>query len=280
LVRDVVAIAREQERMSAPTVAEILAALRTPSFEGVLAAWLRVYASREGKSRGGDKTPDHFRFLPEIFAAFPESPVVFTMRDPRDVAISSLEAFGSSAAVSAWTWRRAADVLRQASKRVHLVRYEDLVERPAEVVSKACAFLGERWEPEMLRFFEGPTNGLPRTHHHRRLREAIDSSSVGRFRALAATEIAEIEAICADGMDELGYARSASKTLRALRPPPPPGRLAAVADRARFYLRRPRRVRRSWTRWRIVLRIRARWLLSLAWARPPRPTPHTPTGRS
>src|SRR5262245_24932490 len=277
LVRDVVAIAREQQRMSALTAEEILAALPIPSFEGVLAAWLQVYAAREGKPRGGDKTPDHFHFLPEILTAFPESPVVFTMRDPRDVAVSSREAFGSSVAASAWGWRRAADVLRQVSPRVHLVRYEDLVERPADVVSQTCAFLGERWEPEMLHFFEAPTNGLPTTPHHRRLRQPVDPSSVGRFRALAATEIAEIEAICADGMDELGYARNAA-TLRHL--PPPPGRLATAANRVRFYLRQPRRFRRGLARWRIVLRVRARWLLSLGWvrARAPRAMPHSPTG--
>jgi hypothetical protein len=278
LVRDVVAIAREQKRMSPPTVEEILAALPAPSFEGVLAAWLQVYAMREEKARGGDKTPEHVRFLPEILAAFPQSPVVFTMRDPRDVAISSREAFGSSAAASAWAWRDAFEALRRASPRVHLVRYEDLVGRPAEIVSQACAFLGERWEPEMLRFFDAPPQGSPSTPHHRRLRQPVDPSSVGRFRALAETEIAEIEAICADGMDDLGYARSVTTTPRF--PPPPPGRLAAALNRIRFYLRQPRRIRRGWTRWRIVLRVRARWLLSLAWARSPRPTPHAPTGRS
>jgi hypothetical protein len=265
LVRDVVAIACEQKRMSAPTVEEILAALPAPSFEGVLAAWLQVYAMREGKPRGADKTPDHFRFLPEILAAFPESRVIFTMRDPRDVAISSREAFGSGVAASAWAWRQAADVLRQASPRIHLVRYEDLVARPEEVASAACAFLGERWEPEMLRFFETPPDVLSAAFHHRRLREPLDPSSVGRFHALVAADIAEIEAICADGMDALGYARSTPTNPPRL--PRPPGRLRAAANRLRFYLSRPRRIRRGWARWRIVLPVRARWLLSLAWAR-------------
>ena len=42
-----------------PDPDELLSKLVTPTFEGVLATLLNVYAHRQGKVLGGDKTPDH-----------------------------------------------------------------------------------------------------------------------------------------------------------------------------------------------------------------------------
>ncbi len=257
LLRDVVEIATAQGLMRPPTSDELFARLPAATFEGVLAAWLQLFAERAGKARGGDKTPEHYRVLPELLERFPESPVIFTVRDPRDVAISAREAFGTPLAASAWAWRDAVDILRLAARPVHVVRYEELVERPVEVGEALCAFLGERWEPEMLRFFE--THRPSRAgRYHRRLGEPVSAASVGRFEALPPADIACIEAIC-DGMETWGYPSSRSQgTPRGLAPP---RRRDQLANRIRFYLRDPRRIRRGWLRWRIVLRLRVRWLL-------------------
>lgn len=260
LLCDVAEIAGEQGQMRPPTPEELFARLPAPTFEGALVAWLRLYAEGEGKVRAADKTPEHYRFLPRIMAHFPDSPVIFVLRDPRDVAISSREAFGTSVASSAWAWREAVNILFDVSRPVHVVRYEDLVARPATVVAAVCTFLGEEWEPEMLRFFEAQRSSY--SPHHRRLREPVNDSSIGRFRGLSPRDVACVEAIC-ERMDALGYPRSlAAAAPRRLRPP---GRVARAADRVRFYLRDRRRLRRGWLRWRIVSRLRARWLLSMEW---------------
>ena len=64
-----------------PPSSEIAANLVEPSFEGILATFLNFYAQQQGKTRSGEKTPTHFRYLDEIGEGFPESPVLFLMRD-------------------------------------------------------------------------------------------------------------------------------------------------------------------------------------------------------
>ena len=71
-----------------PDIEQFRASLVAPTFEGVLATFLDLYARCQGKTRGGEKTPMHFEHLPEILEGFPASPVIFLMRDPRDTAQS------------------------------------------------------------------------------------------------------------------------------------------------------------------------------------------------
>ena len=41
-----------------------------------------------------------------------------------------------------------------------MVQYEDLVTHPEETLKSVCAFLGEDFEPRMLKYYERPANEL------------------------------------------------------------------------------------------------------------------------
>ena len=267
LVRDFVQM-NDRRGGSTPTCGDVLAALVEPTFEGVLAAFLRSYAKTEGAFRVGERTSQHYLYLREILAGFPESPVIFTTRDPRDTALALRAGLGTGLHGFIRAWNTAFTSYGEASGRVHLVRYEDLVREPELTVAGICAVLGERYEPEMLRFFERTPARFHALPHHRRLFRPLDATSVGEFRQLSAEEIETIEASCAEGMEAWGYPFVATRARRrpATEEQPRPLR-SILMDRLRYYRLDRARWARGILRWRIVLRVRVRYVLLLGFVR-------------
>ncbi|HEX9444106.1 MAG TPA: sulfotransferase, partial [Candidatus Binatia bacterium] len=220
LVEDVREVARVQGFMAPPTARELIAALPEPTFEGVLTALLQLHARQQGKIRAGDKTPDHHAYLAEILEAFPQSPVIFVLRDPRDAVLSIRRALGAGLTGAAWTWNRAFRSYRKFAGRVHLVRYEELVAEPQKTAENICAFLGETFAGEMLRFSERVPESLAARPNFQKLLKEVDADSVGGFRRLTAREIGRIEALCAEGMEALGYPFTAGKPAPVVMPRP------------------------------------------------------------
>lgn len=251
-----------------PPSSEILGSLAEPTFEGVLAALLDAYAKRQGKARGGDKTPEHHRNLPEILEMFPQSPVIFVIRDPRDTVLSINKTFGLTAETGTRMWRAAFISYWKARDSVHHVSYEELVQNPTEVVQGLCDFLGEPYEPAMLDFFENTPETIRALPKVGKLLGPADSSSVGNFRQMPVPEIEQIEGACAFGMEAMGYQFTAAvprtsegDEMIALKGP---SRVSYFLERLRWYwtgssLRR----RTGFTRWKLMLRVRVRYLLAL-----------------
>jgi hypothetical protein len=262
-VSDVREVMRTKPDFKVPTIDEFLDALIAPTFEGVLATMLQLYAEQQGKLRSGEKTPVHHAYLGEILENFPQSQVIFLMRDPRDAVLSMREAFGTSLKRSIIEWNDAFESYQRVSSSVHLVRYEEFVKTPAEHCFALCAVLGETYEPDMLRFHERMRqSSRPIAHQHRRLLGPVDPTLVGRFRRLPRRDLEWIESGCAAGMEALGYGFALGKP-RAARIERP-GRVSFFLDRLRYYGVKPFRWRRAITRWKIVLRVRATDLLSSA----------------
>lgn len=268
LIRDFAEISRVRGP-GTPAPAEILEALVEPTFEGVLTAFLHSYAQAQGAARVGERTSQHYLYLSEILAGFPESPVIFMTRDPRDTAFTLRAGLGTGLDGSVRAWNRAFNSYVEAARPVHLVRYEDLVQTPVDTVEGICAFLGERYEPVMLRFFEQTPAHFQALPHHRRLFRPLDTSSVGVFRQLSAEDVETIEASCAEGMEAWGYPFTTSRTERRLtRPVEQRGpTLGALTDRLRYYRWNWERWRPGLVRWKIVLRVRVRYLLLLGFVR-------------
>ena len=265
-VEDALELVRLQ-RGEPPTPSQVEEALVAPTFEGVLATLLELNARRQGKVRGGEKTPLHFKHLPEILEGFPDSPVLFLVRDPRDVAVSMRKAWGTSVQEAAAVWNEAyASLTASGGPRVHLVRYERLVGDPVATTQKMCAALGEPFEPAMVESAGRVPAQLKAIRHLdlTRLSGPIVSSSVGSFKQLSADDVEEIEAACAAGMEAMGYelitspARSARAT--AARPSLP----RQAVDRLRYYGLNRERWRRGMFRWRLTLRVRLRHAMTPA----------------
>jgi hypothetical protein len=124
-----------------------------------LAAFWEFYARQHGKTRWGDKTPQHAGCAARIASILPESRFVHIVRDGRDVAASIRSVwFGRGKRVGdlAAGWRRR--MLRFRRETAHLtsrlltVHYEDLVSDPAEVLRVICEFVELEYHPGMLAY--------------------------------------------------------------------------------------------------------------------------------
>ena len=269
LVRDFAEIS-EARGVKTPEPAEILEALVEPTFEGVLTAFLRSYAQGQGAARVGERTSRHYLYLGEILNGFPDSPVIFTTRDPRDVAFTLRAGLGTGLEGSIRAWNSAFRSYLNAPRPVHVVRYEDLVQEPAKTVAGICAFLAERYELAMLRFYEQTPAHFQALPHHRRLFRPLDATSVGEFKQLSPEEIATVEAGCAEGMEAWGYPFTASRPERRPASQAEQRRSArggGLMDRLRYYRWNRARWRQALLRWKIVLRVRARYVLLLGFLR-------------
>lgn len=251
------------QKVEPPLAEEIETALPNRTFAGVFAAVLHLYARSKGKKRAGDKTPDHHLHLAEIQRDFPQSPVVFVLRDPRDTALSLRKAFNFTLEAAAHSWNEAFASYEQAREKVYALRYETLVRDPQTTIEELCHAVGETFEPSILRFFEAVPERLRREEMHQKLTRAIDASSVGKFAQMPAEEIQKIEEICAKGMAALGYAFTTAARKRTTVAVKPPTFLRRLIDRFRYYGFHPGRWRPGMVRWRQLARMRARYWLAL-----------------
>lgn len=253
-----------------PTTDEIQAALPRPTFEAVLSTFLQLYALRLGKVRCGEKTAKHYEFLGEIRRTLPDSPIVFVMRDPRDTVLSIRKMFDGRLDSAIAMWRQGYRSYEQAATTAHLLRYEELVGAPQQTLDRLCAFLGDRYEPQMLEFFQNVPERLRTASHHWKLASPIDPASVGGFRAMSAAEIAQIETACREEMRAMGYVptlvESAAPGLAmpARRPPVRKlTRIRASLDRIQRLIGRPDLLRLGWGRWKMRFLVRAHYVLTL-----------------
>ncbi len=261
LIKDLRTATRMQG-VKPPSVDEFLDALVSPTFAGVLATSLRLFAQQQGKVRSGDKTPEHYFHLAEIMEDFPKSPVVFIIRDPRDAILSIQKGMGTSLDGSVYAWNQAFLSYQRASRPVHLVRYESLVREPAETLAAVCASFGETYEPEMLNFFEQTPDRYHSMPHHRKLFQKIDSQSIGRFQEMPQDMIARIEAGCASGMEAMGYPLVTSPSKHSsVAMPKKRNAFRFVLDRLGYYGMNRARWQRGLTHWKMVAHVRVRYAM-------------------
>jgi hypothetical protein len=126
-----------------------------PTLGSILWAMLSVHALRAGKARWMEKTPIHLLSVREIRAAFPTARVVRIVRDPRDVALSLMHVpwWTGSFPEAVEVWRYYDDQSRAFFVRdghSYTLRFEDLLQSPADALARLCDFLGELFETTML----------------------------------------------------------------------------------------------------------------------------------
>ncbi|MFE7318749.1 sulfotransferase family protein [Streptomyces sp. NPDC057555] len=197
---------------------DTVVAAAAPSLFGVVAAVYDEYRRAQGKARWGCKSTFMVWHVDEVLAQYPGAKFVWLVRDPRDVAASAKSSvfapYHPYRTAGLWVreQRLAAGALeRHGPDVVHLLRYEDLVSRPAEEIAKLCAFLDESFDPAML----APhlTGEAQRTS---RLSAAwlntaapISARSVGRYqKSLTVAERRQVERVACLVMKSLSYSLS------------------------------------------------------------------------
>jgi protein-tyrosine sulfotransferase len=190
-------------------------------FAELILSFLRPAWVASGKARIAEKTPANLLAFMQLNALFPDSPLIHVIRDLRDVVTSRLERSAADdrgrrvqlAVEHAREWVQAMLLRRQfldharLQQRYHEIRYEDLVARPQVVLDGLLAFIGERYEPEMLDFHRVRRNvSGSEEWSAAAVSRPIFSDSIGRWRCnLSAEECAAVLHIGESMLVELGY---------------------------------------------------------------------------
>jgi len=181
-----------------------------------LDALYRQYVQRLGAERWGDKSPIHTSYIDLIAEIFPIAQFVHIIRDGRDVALSTIEAYGKDRFYvdlyfAARTWKqRVRKALASASRlgpdRYYELRYEQLVANPEALLREICDFLGEVYVPAMAEPHELARKQLSEKGAHAVVRQPIMLKSAGRWRReMSQTDQRLFCAVADDLLDELGY---------------------------------------------------------------------------
>jgi hypothetical protein len=210
-----------------------------------IGAVYETYAAARGKARWGDKTPMYMQYLPLLERLFPEALYVHLVRDGRDAAASYLqmpsgivtEYWGhpSSAADFGCQWGTEVRAARALGRRVgrgryHELRYEQLVDSPADVLQEVCSFAGVPWEPDMLGYAqEVDVSARP---HQQSLRRPPTKGLRDWRTELEPRDVAGFEAVAGAVLAELGYELADPARGNA---PSPRGRARLAAYRAQTW---------------------------------------------
>ena len=240
---------------------EVLEAARDPTttYRDLFVLLLDLYRRRAGKPRVGEKTVYYHQRLDVLDAWFEDHRFVHVVRNPID-SFASVKWFKrgtprpNKVDLLPWLheWNESATLALRRSHaqpdRYCLVRYEDVVARPAETLERICRVVGVAAEPErMLELRSGEANESSfadesgRIDYDGRIRR---SDGVDRSQRIDPHELEAIRSVCAPLAHLLGYDVGSLRTRRASVGQPVPGRvplkvaLPFVAARARARLRR------------------------------------------
>lgn len=175
------------------------------------------YAQQWGAQRWGDKTPIYVNHIEYLATMFPTAQFIHVIRDARDAAASSLNAYKGARFFymdpyyASRTWRDRVERGIEAGRsldttRYHEVRYARLTADPRGVAYQLCEFLGEPFRSSMLE----PQSEASRHYHstgiHASARKSVNTGSIRRWQEdLSARDQRLVQGVTADLLDRLGY---------------------------------------------------------------------------
>jgi hypothetical protein len=197
----------------APTLSETLAAITRPDFHGLVDGLLRSWASKTGKPRWGEKTPQHTLCWRSILSGFDNAQVIHVVRDGRDVALSYRSAFFGPKHVYplALRWQQYLAAAEEARRALGVgaflqVRYEDLVAAPEQELRRICSFLGEEFAPAMLTFYNEDRGPRRDTRNAENLRRPVMSGNTAKWRSqMTQRELRIFEALAGPTLKRYSY---------------------------------------------------------------------------
>jgi hypothetical protein len=204
-----------QWRLNA-TVEDVEQRLPEHTRVGIIKTFFALYAEMHGASHWGDKTPGHINHLREIRRDFPAAKLIHLVRDGRDVAeaMRRMMFYPVSAVGCGHVWRN--EVMQwqafcETAGRAGtmLVRYEDLVTSPQQIIDSVFRFLDEPSIDTVSSYAESSLSQKLDAlgPWHASLRQGINSSKIGIYRRkFTAREIEILEFIEGDALRMYGYA--------------------------------------------------------------------------
>jgi len=171
------------------------------------------------KPRIGEKTTYYALHGARINELFPRAKFIHMYRDPRDVAASYLAQYwtaGRTALACAKFMKR---IYNQAERLAELVgsnrfcamKYETLVADPEQELRRLCAFLGEEFDPAMLRYEDRKESGYLEVEEEWKglTRKPLTPSRIGKYaERLTPRQIWTVESVLGPLLTRLGYGQA------------------------------------------------------------------------
>lgn len=127
-----------------------------------------------GKYRWVEKSPVHIYNIDSLLTYFGDARIILMLRDGRDVAVSFRDRTGDiDAGVRRWIDNNRAGEPFWRHQAVLVVRYEELIAAPGATLQSICTFLGESFDPAMLRHHESDFRFLGHVAHAQQFRGQI-----------------------------------------------------------------------------------------------------------
>jgi Sulfotransferase family len=180
-------------------------------------------AGAQGADRWIDATPTNIPHLLRIALDFPDGQFLHIIRDPRDVALSLVKRGWARplpwdkhkallAAGLYWEWmvRKGRRLGAQLQSRYFELRYEELVEKPREVLPRIGEFLQHDLDYDRIQRRSVGSVKTPLTAFSEDL-ERGEFKPVGRWKEnLSQEQLQKFEDLIGGYMTELGYVRATS----------------------------------------------------------------------
>lgn len=184
------------------------------------AYWRRADSALKGLKKRPvviDKLPLNTVILPLIWRLFPDSKIIFAVRDPRDVVFSAFQQhFQVNAGMAHFLDLKSAaefydrvmtigSMMREkAPLTIHEIRYEDVVADIEGSIRGLLQFLNLEWTADVLNYQETARRRAVRTASAKQVIEKPFSSSIGKWRRYR-DEMAPALPILAPWVRKFGY---------------------------------------------------------------------------
>lgn len=199
---------------------EVLAVSSPTGFSEAVRGVFAAYASAQGKTFYGDKTPGTVSHIALIGSLFPEVKFVHVIRDGRAVALSYLDRpeWGpQTMGEAAHHWKSRIARGREGgavvgSERYVEVKYEDFLERPEDLTRELCQFLGLEFSDSMLRYHEVAHEFIAGTKDpeaFKNLARPVTKSLRNWREEISESDLELFESIAGGLLESLGYERFA-----------------------------------------------------------------------
>jgi hypothetical protein len=185
---------------------------------------MQAYAMERRARRFGDKTPWNVRHLSTLVRWFPRCRIFHLVRDPRASVASrrKLPRTSQDVLTNAVKWqldvRCATQFLANAAAsatRMMEIRYEDVVQDRRTVLERACAFMDEDFDEQMLSSHSSRDVMFKDQPWKEGVFEPVSTDSVKAWqRELNPAQVALIESLVGPGMKRYGYVRTNTSMLQ------------------------------------------------------------------
>lgn len=181
------------------------------TFKDLFELIIRSYCEKVGKSRPGEKSPNHLKWADTLLSWFPDGKIIVVIRDGRDVVSSLMNVPWSHKNIikHSFDWAESQEHARSVSENfpanIQIVQYENLLDEPDVIVSKLCDFLAEKYDSAMLN--PGESEAVPNweTEWKKKARLGIDSSNIGKWKNRRSIDKAIMNTLMATQLEENHY---------------------------------------------------------------------------